>query len=94
MLPLAFFSKQKTTELSCALVIDKTQTLRHKTLRQDSFLTFCSFQFTFSSEVVAGRQVWVVAHLHRVETQILLRGVCEGEERPDGQIEKQTDIPR
>lgn len=37
-------------------------------------------QFTFGGEVVAGRQVWLIALFHCVEAQILLRGVCEGED--------------
>lgn len=50
---------------------------------ETSSSTFRS-RLTFSGEVVAGRLVRVVAHLHCVETQILLRGVCEGEHRPEG----------
>lgn len=44
-------------------------------------------KFTFSIEIIAGRVAGVVAHFHCVHTQILLRGVCEGQDWPDGHEE-------
>lgn len=40
---------------------------------------------TLGSEVVAGWQVGVITYLHRVEAEILLRGICEGDHRLEGQ---------
>lgn len=45
---------------------------------------------TLGSEVVAGRQVGVVAYLHRVEAEILFRGICEGDHRLEGQPATKT----
>ncbi|TNN67663.1 hypothetical protein EYF80_022127 [Liparis tanakae] len=77
------FKKSKPHNHGCVNLTSSGPTSEVFKPDETSSSTLCS-RLTFGGEVVAGRLARVVAHLHRVETQILLRGLREGEHRPEG----------